>query len=312
MLIEIDAKTYREYFPVNPHPFISEQFIELNKGKTEKVTRLVDDCQKPVVGLIAGIKNRILYSPFSSPFGGFHFKNEICYISELDSFIALLKEYVVSQGLMGIELILPPDIYHLTFNAKTVNSLIRNGFQIKVPEITNWVNLQQFKGSFRQSNSREYYRQAIRNGLSFVLSSDIKEKKEIYDLICQNRAKFDRPIYMTFKDILEICNLWSVDFFKVESKDGALIASAIFYCNHPDICYAVFWGDNETGRPLRAMDFLVFNLWSYYKAMEFKYIDLGISTETGNPNEGLLRFKETHEAVSSLKYRFSWQPDLSL
>ena len=310
MLVEVDLKTYGRYFPSYPHPFISEPFIELNKRKTERIVRLVEDSGKPIIGLIAGLNNGILQSPFSAPFGGFHFRKEIMYISEIDNYIASLKEYILSQRIQGIEITLPPDIYHATFNAKTVNSLIRNGFQKMLPEITNWVNLQQFNGEFTQRNSREYYRQALRNRLSFGLASDQEEKKEIYDLIYQNRAKFGRPIFMTLKDILDTGNLWPADFFKVIRDDGTILASAIFYRSHPDICYAVFWGDNETGRPLRAMDYLVFNLWSYYKDMGFKYIDLGISTEDGNPNEGLLRFKESHEATSSLRYTFIWKPDI--
>jgi hypothetical protein len=306
MLIEVNSKIYNTYFPVNPHPFISEQFIELNSGKTERVVRLVEENDKAVVGLIAGIKNEVLYSPFSAPFGGFHFRNEAIYISEIDSFITSLQSYIISQGLKGIEITLPPDIYHSTFNAKTVNSLIRKGFHSQVPEITNWVNLQNFTGSFSRSNSREYYRQAVRNKLSFEQVYDEAEKEEGYDLICKNREKFGRPIYMTFNEIQKTGVLWPADFFKVITVDGKIVASAICYRSHPEICYAVFWGDNEAGRPLRAMDFISFNLWSHYKGQGFKYIDLGISTESGNPNEGLLRFKESHDCSSSLRFSFSW------
>ena len=52
------------------------------------------------------------------------------------------------------------------------------------------------------------------------------------------------------------------------------------------------------------MDYLILNLFMHYKEAGFKFMDLGISTEDGIPNEGLLRFKESHEAVSSLRYRF--------
>lgn len=307
MLSETDSKTYNRHFPDNPHPFISEPFIELNKKKTERVIRLLDDGNKAVIGLIAGLKNRILQSPFSAPFGGFHFRNEIVYISEIDSFLASLQAYITQQGLDGIEITLPPDIYHLTFNAKTINSLLRNGFKSTVPEITNWVNLSQFNGTFCQKNSREYYRQAVRNGLTFSLATDEREKGMVYDLICKNRAKFGRPIFMTYEDILDTSNLWPVDFFRIEATKHKIVASAIFYRSRPDIGYAVFWGDNEEGRPLRAMDYLAFNLWTYYKNLGYKYIDLGISTEAGNPNEGLLRFKESHDATSALRFKYSWQ-----
>lgn len=307
MVIEIDSKSYAGYFPSNPHSFISEQFIELNKSKAERVLRLVNEGEKPSVGLIAGLKNGMLKSPFSSPFGGFHFRNEILYTSEIDSFLISLKEFITSRGLHGIEIILPPDIYNPSFNAKAISSLFRNGFQMNIPEITNWVNLHQFTGMFSKSNSREYYKQAVKNGLLFNFTSELGEKMEIYDLICKNRSKSGRPIYMTLEDIMETGKLWPVDFFKVTTSSGTLIASAIFYQNHNEVCYPVFWGDNDEGRPLRAMDYLSYNLWTYYKNLGYKYIDLGISTESGIPNEGLLRFKETHEAYSSLRYKFFWQ-----
>jgi hypothetical protein len=58
------------------------------------------------------------------------------------------------------------------------------------------------------------------------------------------------------------------------------------------------------------MDFLVVNLFSYYKTMGFDYIDLALSSKDGIPNEGLIRFKETHCCVSSIRYTFSWNNEL--
>lgn len=307
MLKESDSQSYRKIFHSDPNPFISEKFIELNCRKVEKIVRLVNADEKPVIGLTAGIKNGFLLSPFSAPFGGFHFRNEKTYIGEIDNFLALLQEYIASTDLKGIEITLPPDIYSPTFNAKAINSFARNGFRSDIPEITGWVNLENFNNVFTQGNSREYYRQACRNGLLFEHASEESDKREVYNLIRENRAKFGRPLFMTYEDIVMTGDLWPVDYFKVMAADRTIVASAVLYQNHPEIVYAVFWGDTETGRPLRAMDFLAFNLWTYYKNLGYKFIDLGISTETGNPNEGLLRFKESHESVSSLRYKFNWK-----
>jgi hypothetical protein len=309
MFLEVEPQSYKEYFTSDPHPFISSPFIELNRSKVDGIIRLAGGLDKPTLGLIAGKRNNMLLSPFSAPFGGFHFRNEITYVSEIDAFIGHLKGYILENNYKGFEITLPPDIYNKTFNAKCVNSFLRAGFSLKVPEITNWVELAVFKDSFSQKNSREYYRQAQRNGLRFEMSFEERDQESGYELIKENREKFGRPIYMAFKDILRTSSLWPVDFFKVLSGDGTLVAAAIFYRSHPEICYAVFWGDNEKGRPLRAMDFLSFNLWIHYKNLGYKYIDLGISTETGVPNEGLLRFKETHDSISSLRYKFVWHSE---
>jgi hypothetical protein len=306
MLIEADCKTYSIHFPLNINPFISFAFIDLNKSKVERIVHLIDNGDKIFMGLTAGIKDGIIKSPFSAPFGGFHFKNNNIYISEIEFFLKSLQQFIINQHLKGIELVLPPNIYHEAFNAKVINTLLRVGFQESVPEITNWVNLNQITNEYTQKNSREYYRQALRNNLSFHNTDEFKDKKEIYSLINENRSKFDRPIYMTLNDILDTSKLWPIDFFKVVNYHNTLVASAIMYRCHPTICYATFWGDNENGRPLRAMDFLALQLWNYYKKLGYSYIDLGISTEQGNPNEGLLRFKESHDATSSLRYKFSW------
>lgn len=305
MLIEISENIFKKYFPSDPHPFLSSSFIKLNKKKVDKIVWLVEYIEKPEIGFVAGIKDDKLLSPFSAPFGGFHFKKENIYSHKVDSFISSLKEYFYSAGFDELKIVLPPDLYSQTFNAKCVSSFLRGGFDINIPEITGWVSLNDFTGKYKQKNSREYYRQAFRKGLVFEYSSDKEDKAVIYELIRENRAKFGRPIYMTLNDIYDTSNLWPVDFFKVSTSDGKIVASAIFYRYHPDIVFAVFWGDNDLGRPMRAMDFMILNLWLYYKEKGFKYIDLGISTEKGIPNSGLLRFKETHEALSSLRYTFS-------
>jgi hypothetical protein len=306
MIIDVDASLYRNYFTFDPNPFISQAFIELNKKKADKILRLVDNTEKPAIGLIAGLRDGVLKSPFSAPFGGVHFRNENIYISEIESFLKSLQQYIIDQNFKGIDITLPPEIYHRNINAKLINCLVRLGFKVSTPEITNWVDLINFTGEFSQKNSREYYRQAIRNELSFRMVEDTEDKLNVYNLICENRAKFGRPIYMSFDDIVNTGQLWPADFFDVITRDGVLAASAIFYRCHPTIAYAVFWGDNELGRPLRAMDFLAYHLWNHYKKAGYSYIDLGISTEKGTPNEGLLRFKESHDATSSSRFMFSW------
>jgi len=184
--------------------------------------------------------------------------------------------------------------------------MVRNEFVPSLPEITNWIELEKFKGEFSQKNSREYYRQALRNGLRFEQVTEDSDKEEAYNIISDNRTKFGRPIYMSLEDILNTGKLWPVDFFKVFTRDNGACAAAIFYRSRSDIAYAAFWGDDETGRQLRAMDFLAYQLISFYQALNFSYLDMGISTEKGEPNEGLLRFKESHEANSSLRFKFDW------
>jgi hypothetical protein len=265
------------------------------------------------MGLVAGIRDGHIMSPFSAPYGGFHFKSENnIYPAALESFLTELQQYVISESLLGMSITLPPDIYCQSSNAKLVNAFIRLGFTMAVPDITNWVDLQQFENVYTHPASRTYYNQAVKHGLAFELVNGEQESELIYNLIVDNRSRMGRPIHMTFRNIMETASLFTTDFFKVMNGSGDLVAGAIFYRAHKNIAFAVFWGDAVNGRPVRAMDFLVLNLWRFYKEKGFQFVDLGKSTESGIPNEGLLRFKETHECISSLKYTFSWSLEKEL
>jgi hypothetical protein len=309
MLINVDPKLYYHFFSNEPHSFISKGFTELNNKKVEKVLYITEESNKPRLGLVTGLRDNWLLSPFSAPFGGFHFRKEVMYVSEIEIFLKSLQEYIVSNRLSGIRITLPPDVYHQTINAKTVKALYQKGFKNSTLDITNWVDLKVFQGIFTQKNSKEYYKQALRNELKFRKTDETHDHEEIYDLIRSNRERSERSIYMSLDDITDTGALWPVDYFKVTNNQGIIIAAAIFYRNHPEIVYALFWGDSLEGRKLRAMDFLAFQLWTFYKEQKFSFVDLGISTENGKPNEGLLRFKESHEAISSLKYTFTWSPE---
>ncbi|MDD2798994.1 MAG: hypothetical protein PHV20_10410 [Bacteroidales bacterium] len=302
MIIDVDSKQFRHKLPTDPHPFISEKFTEINAHKVDRIVRLIQDVDKVPLGLIAGIRNNELLSPFSAPFGGFHYKNELVHPSTIDSFLEDLIEYSKQHKLEKLHFILPPDIYSQTLNAKLVNAFVRKGFELEIPEITSWVNLKNFNSTYTYPDSRTYLNQAVKSGLIFRQVDSLQDKQSVYDLIVDNRVRMGRPIFMSFDDLQQAELLFQTDYFAVEGPENDLVSAAIFYRIREKIAFAVFWGDALSGRSVRAMDFLAIHLWNFYKNLGFDYVDLGKSTENGVPNEGLLRFKETHECVSSLKY----------
>lgn len=306
MLIEVSGNEYKQHFRSDTHPFISEQFAELNKFKVDKLVRLITDSGNISIGLVAGIKENMILSPFSAPFGGFHYRNEHIFISEIEQFLIELKDYVKINNFSKILLSLPPSIYQKSFNAKAINSLIRLGYEMILPEITCWVDLRQFSGRFSYKMSRNNYKTALRYNLTFNTLTNQEEKETAFKLVYENRLQFGREIHMTFDELMQTNRLWPIDFFGVNNSEGQMVASAIFYQFPNSIAYGVFWGDNLIGRQLKSMDFLSYNLWSYYKSLGFTYIDLSTSTESGIPNETLLRFKENHECSSSLRFGFSY------
>ena len=172
MLLNLESSLFKYHFPSDPHLFISENFMALNAYKTDKIVRLVQDTEKVQIGLIAGVRNAILMSPFSAPYGGFHFKSESnIYPGAIESFLNELQDYAHAESLAGIIITLPPDIYCQSSNAKVVNAFIRLGFKMAIPDITNWVDLSIFQNVYSHPASRTYYNQAVKKGLEFSTQS---------------------------------------------------------------------------------------------------------------------------------------------
>lgn len=309
MINDIGYTDYFKLFKTDNNPFISRNFIAINEHKVEKVLYLCEDKEKPTLGIVVGLNNRKLYSPFSAPFGGFHFTHDTIYISTICDFLVQLKEFLIANEFEEIVITLPPCIYHHTINSKIIHCLFQKKFNLEKIDLTSWIDLGKYDNFFNDSSTRNHLNQAIKSNLLFckISESDISEKKKVYELIRLNRLRNERPIYMSFEDILKVNSVWDIDYFAVYGPNNELLAGSINYLFHPQIVYGVFWADNELGRSLRAMDFCIYNLSNHYKMKGYKYFDIGISTEQGVPNEGLLRFKETHESTTSLRYTFKWE-----
>ena len=300
----VDCEEYFKYFDQIINPFLTREFIELNKSRVDELFFLVENNGKPQIGIVLGRKNRELFSPFSAPFGGFNYKHENIYISAIEEFVIALSSFVKESGLSRLNIVLPPSIYGSSFNSKAIHSMRRNGYISQYLELTSYVNLESFNNRFSTKSSREYYHQAKRNGLLLKKIEDENTLIRVHDLIKENRESKGRELKMTLRDFEELESFWDLDFFGVFKENDEMVASGIFYrFKEIGVVYTAIWGDNDVGRALRAMDFLTFKIWELYKSEGYRFIDLGISTEQmGVPNEGLLRFKETHDCSTELRH----------
>lgn len=307
MLTEITKEDFRRLFETAPTPYLREDFLELVEHKTEKVIRLVNS-NDTSVGIIFGVTGGVLRSPFSAPFGGFHYTHEHMFYHIFTDFLEGLKEYMVQSGYKGVSITLPPDIYQKNINAKCVRAFLELGYTMQSPDLTNWVDLDDFDGSWIKNSVAQNCRKAMKYHLSCTLGSDHQSMEGAYAVIRNNRAELGRNIYMELDDILEVQKIFPIDFFVVQQTDGETLGAAICYRGHPKIIQVIFMGDNLEKRKLGIMDYLYMNMYDFYKSKGYKYLDMGLSSLNGEPNTGLLRFKEIHNCDTSLRYTFSWRP----
>ena len=309
MLVEVSKEEYRKHFPTDASPFISEAFIELIEKKQDRVVWLMKE-DNPSIGLLVGLKDGKLCSPFSAPFGGFHYSHEYIFYNMVHEFLSDLKEYVAREGLKQVAITLPPDLYQVNMNAKFINAFIRLGFKMEVPDLNSCIDLKKFDGVWVKSVVAQNCRKAIKHGLAWSEATERQEFEEAYKVIHSNREDQGRKILMNLEDILEVKKIFPVDFFLIRENNGNSIGAAIFYRGHEKIVQGIFLGDDLEKRNLGTMNYMYSNIYEYYKALGYDYIDLGVSSLEGEPNHGLIRFKELHNCKTSLRFTFSWKPEI--
>ena len=92
-IIEVNKTEYQNMIPNPFHVYGKAEHADLNIDKVDKIYYLLFKDSKYRLGLIAGIKDYNLISPFSAPFGGFSYINNDIKIQQIDEAVDVLIEW---------------------------------------------------------------------------------------------------------------------------------------------------------------------------------------------------------------------------
>jgi len=294
-IIEVNNIQYAEIFLHPYHIFNDANFNYLNRDKCESIKYLLFKDKKYKLGLISGIKNQKLISPFSSPFGSFSFIKSDIQISSIEKAINELDNYCRINELTDIEFILPPLFYDEKFLSKLINVLFRKNYLIYNIDLDFYFKTDNFQNKYIESiwyNARKNLNQAINKGFKFNLCSNLEDINSVYQIIQENRLNINKPLNMSLKQIIDTSKIIKTDLFLL-SYENVNIASAVVYFVTDEIVYIPFWADKPGFSELRPMNFLAYKIFEYYSLNKVRIVHIGISTENSIPNYGLCEFKES-------------------
>lgn len=304
-ILEITPEAFDTAFPNPNHIFNTGAFSKLNEFRFEKVYYLIFKDSKTRLGIILGLREGVLLSPFSATFGGFEFVSEDVKLYQIDAAIQSLFNWATAKKYNGIRIILPPFFYKEDFLAKVTNCIYRAGFETKNMELNYHFDTAKLSDTYEQDiwyNARKNLKRANSHNLVFE-KLDKAQGKSAYDIIAQNRNERGFPLRMTWEQLTNTSNVIPMDFFLAKSATD-IIGSAIVYHMAPGIVRVIYWGDLPQFSEYKTMNFLSFNLFKHYKEQGIKIMDIGHSTEDSVPNNGLCEFKESIGCSIGLLYEF--------
>lgn len=302
---EITASEFAEHFTPS-HIYNGIPFTKLNATKVDSINYLSIGDNKMRFGIILGKHDNKLCSPFSAPFGGFTIRG-VQSIRLMDEAVNLLKDYAKDKGL-GLRIALQPIVYDETQLSKLISAFLRAGYKHTV-DLNYYFSLHKF------DNYTKNIERSARKNLSHAMQEDFTFEKldshkfsdvaRAYEVIRRNREEHDYPLRMSVEQVWQtVTEVVKADFFVLSHEGNDIAAAQVFHVAE-GIAQVIYWGDIRKYSNLRPMNYLTYEIFRHYRKAGLKILDIGPSTENGEPNYGLCEFKENIGCDVTLKYWFT-------
>ncbi len=142
-------------------------------------------------------------------------------------------------------------------------------------------------------------RRAIRHALDLGVTVGIVDDSESwcagYRVLEANRTAKGRPMRLNYDYVCRIRDEFpgAVRMVVARTSDGAICAAALLYRITPGHDVVQYWGDAEHDLAHSPMALLARDVVGHAIDTGARFVDLGISTDHGVPNHGLIQFKRS-------------------
>lgn len=302
---KIDPAEYSGVFGKDDIIYNSAEFNLLNRLKCERLECLLIHDDKRKIGIIGGVVDNRLQSPFSAPFSCFSSTDKNMRIEHITEALSLLDGYLITNKFSSVSFILPPFFYDESWISRIALCLDKSGYKsiLLVNHHLLTSDIRNYEDGRIDKDIRYSLKTADKYGLVLKRAENPDEMKRTFNVIEINKKSKNRPQSMTFDQINKMMELISIDFFLV-LKEEIPLASAIVY-NHPgNIAQVIYWGAVPDSSRYYPMNFLVYQMLRFYNGKGIHIIDLGTSMLGNDLNTGLIKFKDSIGATTSVKLSF--------
>lgn len=185
-------------------------------------------------------------------------------------------------------------------------ALLQRGFVVERAELSFRIDLRVASAFGYAASLKKEARKALERaqglGLDFAVIAEPDEWAEPFELLRANRAAKGRPMNLTLEYLLRAREAFGDRIRMVGLRDGAqLVAAGLLYRVGDEREVVVRWGDHGHALPHSPMYLLAERIVDLVVDEGASSLDLGISSEDGVPNPGLVQFKRAIGAEAELR-----------
>ena len=227
-------------------------------------------------------------------FGSFVKKNQTASLSHFQFFWDMTRKELKKKHITHVEIIHPSEIYS---GFVELNWLDKIGFSLQFEDINHHI--------IPKTNSLHYMEKRKLGKLKKIGFSFWKETHEtcdtVYDFLNKCRAEKGLDLNIEKSKLVQLLKFFPdrYDIF-CGRIDSELVCTAITLKITHEIAYYFLAGTLEKFKKVSPMVGLLHEIVNHYSG-EFRYIDLGISSIAGRPQQGLIDFKKHMGGIESRK-----------
>ena len=255
---------------------------------------------------IEGERGKELHSHPGASYGGFVIRTKTDFEDCYGMVIALI-DYAKEYRFKAIQLTQTPLIYYQTLHQGIEFALRNHGFKADRCELTQSVDLTIIQPNLIDSladKTRNAYRQARRKGLIYQEGVDLNRKNLtiFHKMLVENRKSLGVSPTHSLEELIRLSELIpeSLHLSFVEYESQVIGGLLHFICNSRVVLLFYVCHVREF-QHLKPVPFILANTLNWARSSGYSELDLGISTVQGEPNRGLLKFKENFGARPFLR-----------
>lgn len=244
------------------------------------------------------LRDSIAQSLPSSPFGGI-----VSSATAQESFLNFhqhLCRELNSAGIKKIEITQPPFYYK---NFCQENWLTPAGYEREITEVSHYLLLQ---GPLLPRLHHMEKRKLKRKNKFNIEKSRLEALKEVHDFISTCRHAQGLEVSISYEKLHRLFTTFPGNYEIFALKSGQQLASVVITTiPTPEVVYYFLPATHPHFKGESPMVHLIDYLYREYQSRGFEYLDLGISSIGGKPQDGLIRFKENMGAQRTSRITWS-------
>jgi hypothetical protein len=287
--------------------FNADAFHGLNLRDGQEVRRLDHVAGGRLVGSLVGVRQGDVFcSGHSAPFGGPDFVRESETTAAVAEALAAAVATLDDEGVRTIRVRARPSFYSGS-EASVQFALLNLGFVVEACELNLHIDLAALDGpedylACLRSPARRALRHAGEEPFAFAEATAEDDWNAAYAVLAANRAAKGRRLALgpAYARAARDAFPGRVRAFLLR-HDGAPCAAALVYRVRPRRELVVYWGDAGHALPRSPMNVLALRLVERVMDEGALSLDLGLSSQAGRPDPGLIQFKRSVGAREGLR-----------